>query len=84
MPPSKDLTGKTWNAIGFSSTEAKSARTTLKSVEGSWSTVIGWDETGQAYESAMIYEVNDEELMYPGKGYWDWMTADDTLSALSA
>ena len=84
VPPSKDLTGKKWNAIGFSSTSAKSARTTLKSVEGSWSTVIGWDETGQRYESAIIYEVNDEELMYPGKGYWDWMTANNTLSALSA
>ena len=83
VPPSKDLTGKAWNAIGFSSTAAKSASTTLKSVEGSWSTVIGWDETGQQYESAIIYEVNDEELMYPGKGYWDWMTADDTLSAIS-
>jgi len=84
VPPSKDLTGKAWNAIGFSSTAARSASTTLKSVEGSWSTVIGWDEIGEQYESAIIYEVNDEALMYPGKGYWDWMTADDTLSALSA
>ena len=84
VPPSKDLTSKAWNAIGFSSVTAKSASTTLKSVEGSWSTVIGWDETGQQYEGAIIYEVNDEALMYPGKGYWDWMTAGDTLSALSA
>jgi len=56
----------------------------LKSVEGSWSTVLGWDATNQKYENAIIYEVNDGTNMEPGKGYWIWMTKDDTLSAISA
>ena len=83
-PPSKALTGNAWNAIGFSNTTAMSANATLKSVEGSWSTVLGWDATNQKYENAIIYEVNDGTNMEPGKGYWIWMTKDDTLSAISA
>lgn len=83
-PPSKALTGEEWNAIGFSSTVSKSASTTLKSVEGLWITVLGWDETAQQYESAIIYDVSDGELMNPGKGYWLWMTEDKVLSAISA
>ena len=86
LPPSKKLTGKAWNAIGFSSTSATglSAVATLKSVEGSWTNLLGWDATGQSYENAIIFQVNDAEKMYPGKGYWLWVTADDTLAGLSA
>jgi len=76
VPPSKALTGNAWNAIGFSNTTAMSANATLKSVEGSWSTVLGWDATNQKYENAIIYEVNDGTNMEPGKGYWIWMTKD--------
>ena len=84
LPPSKALTGDKWNAIGFSSVKATSTSATLMSVEGSWSTVLGWDTTAGNYESAIIYKANDEELMYPGKGYWLWMTQDDVLSAIGA
>lgn len=86
LPPSKDLTGKKWNAIGFSSTSETglSAVATLKSVEGSWTTLIGWNAADQKYEVAIIFEVNDGERMYPGKGYWLWVTADDTLAGVGA
>ncbi|MDD2777656.1 MAG: hypothetical protein PHI16_02000 [Methanocellales archaeon] len=84
VPASRALTGDAWNAIGFSNTTATSANATLKSVQGSWSTVIGWDATGQSYENAIIYQVNDNTNMNPYQGYWLWMTQDDTLSAISA
>ena len=86
LPPSKDLTGKKWNAIGFSSASETGlpAVATLKSVGDTWSTLIGWDTTGQSYEGAIISGVNDDERMYPGKGYWLWVTADDTLAGVGA
>jgi hypothetical protein len=84
VPASRALTGDAWNAIGFSNTTATSANATLKSVEGSWSTVIGWNAAGQSYEDAIIFQVNDNANMSPYKGYWVWMTADDVLSAISA
>jgi hypothetical protein len=84
VPASRALTGDAWNAIGFSNTTATMANATLKSVEGSWSTVIGWDAPSQSYENAIIFQVNDDTNMMPYKGYWLWMTADDTLSAISA
>jgi parallel beta-helix repeat protein len=84
VPPSKNLTGKKWNAIGFSDTTALAANATLKSVEGSWSTAMGWNAADQCYDNSIIYSVNDSTTMTPGKGYWLWMTADDTLAALSA
>jgi hypothetical protein len=85
VPASKDLTGDKWNAVGFSNITAATANATLKSVEGSWSTVMGWNATSQEYDAAMIYAVNCDSgnNMNPGKGYWVWMTANDTLSALS-
>ncbi|MFC1786714.1 beta strand repeat-containing protein [Halobacteriota archaeon] len=84
VPASRALTGDAWNAIGFSNTTATSANATLKSVQGSWSTVIGWDATSQMYQDSIIYQVNDDTNMSPYKGYWVWMTADDVLSAISA
>ncbi|MDD2666209.1 MAG: hypothetical protein PHD13_03215 [Methanocellales archaeon] len=82
-PPSKALTGNAWNAIGFSNTTAQTAENTLKSVDGSWSTVIGWDATSQSYQDAII-EGDLTSTMNPFQGYWVWMTQDDTLSAISA
>ena len=84
VPPSKPLKGGAWNAIGFSATTSYSASATLKSVEAYWTTVIGWDASTQTFESAIIKGVNDDEKMYPGKGYWLWVTQDCTLAALSA
>jgi hypothetical protein len=84
VPASKALTGKKWNAIGFSNITAMTASATLESVNGSWSTVLGWNATEQSYDASIIYGMNDNTTMNPGKGYWVWMTANDTLAALSA
>ena len=84
VPASKNLTGEAWNAIGFSNLTAITASATLQSVNGSWSTVLGWNATAQSYDASIIYGMNDNTTMTPGKGYWVWMTANDTLAALSA
>ena len=83
VPTTKELTGKKWNAIGFSDTTATTAENTLISIKGSWSTVLGWDATNQKYEDA-IFEPGLLDNMNPKKGYWVWMTKNDTLSAISA
>jgi hypothetical protein len=81
VPASKDLTGKKWNAIGFSNLTADTALNTLESVNASWSTVLGWNATVQDYDGPIIWP--STTVMNPGKGYWVWMTANDTLCALS-
>jgi len=81
VPASKSLVGDAWNAIGFSSTTARDADTALMSIQGSWSTVLGWDAEGQAYEDSII--ATGAGNMSPGKGYWIWMTEADVLSAIS-
>jgi hypothetical protein len=82
VPPSKALKGEAWNAIGHSSTGNQTAGNTLKSIEGSWSTLIGWNAEAQAYQDA-IFAPGASDWMVPGKGYWIWITQDDTLSAIS-
>lgn len=84
VPASRALTGDAWNAIGFSNTTAQMANVTLASVQGSWSTVLGWNAASQIYDDAIIYQWNDNTNMMPYKGYWIWMTQDDVLSAISA
>ncbi len=81
VPASKSLVGDAWNAIGFSSTTARDADIALMSIDGSWSTVLGWDAEGQAYEDSIIASQTGD--MLPGKGYWIWMTEGDVLSAIS-
>jgi len=51
------------------------------SIQGSWSTVLGWDAEGQAYEDSII--ATGAGNMSPCKGYWIWMTEADVLSAIS-
>jgi hypothetical protein len=84
VPPTKVLTGDAWNAIGHSSTSDLTAGNTLMSIADSWSTLIGWNAATQAYDAAIIHPgTGVSDLMLPGKGYWIWMTQDDTLSAIS-
>jgi hypothetical protein len=85
VPASKALTGKKWNAIGYSDTTATTADHALMSVNTTWSTALGWNATAQAYDDSIVNGINATATsMLPCKGYWLWMTADDTLSALSA
>ena len=84
VPPTKDLVGGAWNAIGFSATEPYSAEATLMSVDEDWVIAIGWNATAQAFEDPIMNNNNDDVEMYPGEGYWLFVTDDCTLAALSA
>ena len=88
MPPTRELY-KGWNAIGFSDTRAAPANSALTSIEKSWAYLIGFDADKQEYESAIINNddtggMQDEDnLMYPMKGYWIYVAEDCELAGIS-
>lgn len=72
-----------WNAIGFWDVHQACARDMLLVLGNTWSKVQGYDAGTQAYEISMFRDGNgshsDQRLMFPGKGYWLYMTAEDDL-----
>ncbi len=56
----------------------------LKSIEGSWSTLIYWDNKHQRYAKTILAP-GDDEYMKLGHGYWIWISNPngDTLSAVT-
>jgi hypothetical protein len=87
-PSTKSLSAG-WNAIGFTDTTSISASTTLNSVKARWSTLIGFNPQQQRYESSIVNGATDsvhgDHLnMYPGKGYWLFMTEAGELAAIGA
>ena len=91
-PPAVELYAG-WNAIGYTgATNGINTAQVLQSVNSNYSTVIGWDASSQAYETSQINNgsavkdagTSTDSTMTSFQGYWIWMTADDTLSAISA
>jgi len=87
-PPTKFLSAG-WNAIGFTDTTSISASTTLNSVKARGSTLIGFNPNQQRYEYSIVNGATDplhgDHLnMYPGKGYWLFMTEAGELAAIGA
>ncbi|MFA5414342.1 MAG: MEMAR_RS02690 family S-layer glycoprotein [Methanoregula sp.] len=87
-PPTKSLSAG-WNAIGFSDTTPIATRTALNSVKTRWSTLIGFNAPQQHYDAAIVNGATDavhgDQLnMYPGKGYWLYMTKAGELAAIGA
>ncbi|MFA5296361.1 MAG: DUF3821 domain-containing protein [Methanoregulaceae archaeon] len=81
-PPTKNVY-LGWNAIGFSDTISKTAKSTLISVDDnprkSWSMVIGWNAVSQVYESAITNtDPENTAHMQPTKGYWLFMNGDQS------
>ena len=87
VPPTKQLYAG-WSTIGFSDMEETSANSALTSVEAQWAYLIGFEAASQEYDPAIINndhngEEHDEGLpMYPGRGYWLYMTADGEVAAV--
>lgn len=85
-PPVKALY-EGWNAIGFTGLDEETARNTLLSVDDCWTTLIGFDADQQEYGTSFINGAvgvhSDSRLMSPTKGYWLYMTGDETLAAIS-
>ncbi|WP_265582373.1 hypothetical protein [Methanofollis aquaemaris] len=91
-----------WNAVGVAGAVAgrggggrlspdlgwaTSARDALFSVNGKWTTLIGFDPERQAFETAIVSGGSDvhadSRQVYPNQGYWLYMTEPGTLSGLA-
>ncbi len=77
-----------WSAIGVTGTAPATARDTLYSVNGQWTTLIGYDAGRQAFETGIVNGGSganaDTRSVYPGRGYWLYMTGPGTLCAIGA
>ncbi len=82
IPPVRDL-AMGWNLIGFSGLYPLSAHDTLISVQDAWVYSIGFNATVQQYETAIVNggkgEFSDCRLIYPTRGYWNYMNQSGTL-----
>ncbi len=84
-PPERILsTG--WNAVGTTGSTPATARDTLYSVKGQWSTLIGHNAGAQAFETGIVNGGSganaDTRSVYPGRGYWLYMTEPGNLCAI--
>ncbi len=88
IPPSERSLEKGWNTVGVTGTDPATARDTLYSVNGQWTTLIGFDAGAQAFETAVVNGGSgayaDNRSVYPGRGYWLYMTGPGTLCSLGA
>lgn len=86
LPPSERSLAQGWNAIGITGTSSASARDTLLSVNRGWTTLIGFDAGEQDFEVAIINGGSganaDTHSVYPGRGYWLYMTEPGNLCAI--
>ncbi|MDD1718454.1 MAG: hypothetical protein LUQ25_00210, partial [Methanoregulaceae archaeon] len=77
-----------WNAIGFSDITPSAARDAFQSVRDEWTIAIGFDASGQRYESSIINGGSsghsDTLPMYPGHGYWLFMREPGDLASIGA
>ena len=85
-PPAERALAAGWNAVGIAGTAPTTARDTLLSVDGQWTTLIGFDTQTQAFETGIVNGGSgtntDSRLVYPGRGYWLYMTGPGTLCAI--
>ncbi|NLA38408.1 MAG: hypothetical protein GX882_03290 [Methanomicrobiales archaeon] len=86
LPPSERSLAQGWNAIGITGASSASARDTLLSVNRGWTTLIGFDAGEQDFEVAIINGgsdgYTDSRPVYPGRGYWLYMTEPGDLCAI--
>ena len=86
LPPAERALAAGWNAVGITGTTPPAARDALLSVDGQWTTLIGFDAQTQAFEAAIINDGRgayaDDRSVYPGRGYWLYMTGPGTLCAI--
>ena len=87
VPPVKDLAAG-WNAIGYSSVRSATAHDALSSVASKWSTLLGFNEGSQRYETSIFNggtgDYSDYREMLAGKGYWLYMRESGQISAVGA
>ncbi|NYT08283.1 MAG: hypothetical protein GKC05_08550 [Methanomicrobiales archaeon] len=87
IPPTKQLYPG-WNAIGFTDLEPLPAKTTLLAVQDIWTFMFSFNAAEQKYNASIINggtgSHSDSQLMYPGQGYWLFVTDEGMLPAIGA
>ena len=78
QPPAIELQ-QGWNLIAFSSSEPLAIPDALRSVDGLYTEVRGFDGEGVSYIPGMPAQFNTLMTMYPGSGYLVHMQEDATL-----
>ncbi len=89
LKPAQEQTAATthlysgWNVVGFWDVHQACARDMLLPLGSAWATATGYDAGVQDYEVSMVNggtgSSSDQRLMFPGKAYWVYMTAEEDL-----
>jgi len=82
IPPTRMLI-KGWNTFGVTSLNTVPANNALLSVKDKWVYVIGFDSKTQRYQGTIMnVPESSTASLYPGYGYWIYMTVDGDLAAI--
>ncbi|NLV25916.1 MAG: PKD domain-containing protein [Methanomicrobiales archaeon] len=82
IPPTRKLV-KGWNTFGVTSLNTVPAQNALLSVRDQWIYVIGFDSSIQRYQSTIMnVQESNTNALYPGYGYWIYMSEDGDLAAI--
>lgn len=75
-----------WNGFGIISIPGIPAKDALVPVDASWEYLYGFDPLNQTYEISIVKNGagshSDLRHMYPGNGYWLYMTKNSTFEAI--
>ena len=82
IPPTRKLV-KGWNTFGVTSLNPVPAYNALLSIRDKWVYVIGYESATQRFQNT-IMNVPDsaQNTLYPGYGYWIYMSEEGELAAI--
>jgi len=82
IPPTRKLV-KGWNTFGVTSLNTVPAYNALLSVKDQWIYVIGFDSSIQRYQGTIMnVPESNANVLYPGYGYWIYMSEEGDLAAI--
>jgi len=81
IPQTKKLV-KGWNTFGVTNLNTISAYNTLLSIRDKWVYVIGYDSASQRFQNTIMNVPDSSQgSLYPGYGYWIYMSDEGDLAA---
>ncbi len=82
IPPTKKLI-KGWNTFGVTSLNTVPAYNALLSIRDRWVYVIGYDSGTQRFQNTIMNVPESAQgSLYPGFGYWIYMSEEGDLAAI--
>jgi len=82
IPPTKKLV-KGWNTFGVTSLNTMPAYNALLSIRDKWVYVIGYESATQRFQSTIMnVPESSQGSLYPGYGYWIYMSEEGDLAAV--